>query len=177
MRVLFYYRGSEHIGVESIMAYLKNKGHVVELIYEPALGDNGYIDIPWLNKFFYNDKLIIEKAKRFKPDLIAFSAITNLYLPITKLARKFKKVLPEVPIIIGGIHPTSLPDDVIKEDCYDMLCLGEGEGAMEDLLDRMKNKLPYTNIKNLWVRDASGKIHKNAKRAVIRPLDLSLIHI
>ena len=116
MRVLFYYRGSEHIGVESIMAYLKSKGHTVELIYEPALGDNGYIDIPWLNKFFYNDKLIIDKTKRFKPDLIAFSAITNLYLPITKLARKFKKILPKVPIIIGGIHPTSLPEDVMKED-------------------------------------------------------------
>ena len=171
MRVLFYYRGSEHIGVESIMAYLKSKGHTLELIYEPALGDNGYIDIPWLNKFFYNDKLIIDKTKRFKPDLIAFSAITNLYLPITKLARKFKKILPKVPIIIGGIHPTSLPDDVMKEDCYDILCLGEGEGAMEDLLDRMKNKLPYTDIKNLWVRDASGKIHKNPKRPVIRPLD------
>ena len=57
MRVLFYYRGSEHIGVQSIMAYLKSKGHLVELIYEPALGDNGYIDIPFLNKFFYNEKL------------------------------------------------------------------------------------------------------------------------
>ena len=56
MRVLFYYRGSEHIGVQSIMAYLKSKGHLVELIYEPALGDNGYIDIPFLNKFFYNEK-------------------------------------------------------------------------------------------------------------------------
>ena len=54
MRVLFYYRGSEHIGLESIMSYVQSKGHLVELIYEPALGDNGYIDIPWLNNFFYN---------------------------------------------------------------------------------------------------------------------------
>ena len=114
MRVLFYYRGSEHIGVESIMAYLKSKGHLVELIYEPALGDNGYINIPFLNNFFYNDKLVIDKALRFKPDLIAFSAITNLYMPIKKLARKFKKLLPKVPIICGGIHATSLPEETIS---------------------------------------------------------------
>ena len=171
MRVLFYYRGSEHIGLESIMAYLKSKGHLVELIYEPALGDNGYIDIPFLNKFFYNDELVINKAIRFKPDLIAFSAITNLYMPIKKLARTFKKVLPEVPIICGGIHPTSLPEETIKEDCFDMICLGEGEGAMEDLLQRMREKRSYTDIKNLWVKDDSGKVHKNDKRPVIRPLE------
>ncbi len=171
MRVLFYYRGSEHIGLESIMAYIKSKGHLVELIYEPALGDNGYIDIPFLNKFFYNDELVINKAIRFKPDLIAFSAITNLYMPIKKLARTFKKVLPGVPIICGGIHPTSLPEETIKEDCFDMICLGEGEGAMEDLLQRMREKRSYKDIKNLWVKDDSGNVHKNDKRPVIRPLE------
>ena len=67
------------MGVESIMAYVQSKGHLVELIYEPALGDNGYIDIPWLNNFFYNDELVINKALRFKPDVICFSVITNLY--------------------------------------------------------------------------------------------------
>ena len=171
MRVLFYYRGSEHIGVESIMSYLKSKGHLVELIYEPALGDNGYIDFPFLNKFFYNDKLVVDKAIRFRPDLIAFSAITNLYMPIKKLARKFKKVLPNALIICGGIHPTSLPEETIKEDCFDMICLGEGEGAMEDLLQRMREKRSYTDVKNLWVKDGSGHIHKNSKRPVIRPLE------
>ena len=171
MRVLFYYRGSEHIGLESIMSYVQSKGHLVELIYEPALGDNGYIDIPWLNNFFYNDELVINKALRFKPDLICFSAITNLYMQIKKLARQFKKLMPKVPIICGGIHPTSLPEETIEEDCFDMICLGEGEGAMEDLLQRMREKKSYNDIKNLWVKDATGHIHKNEKRPVIRPLE------
>ena len=171
MRVLFYYRGSEHMGVESIMAYVQSKGHLVELIYEPALGDNGYIDIPWLNNFFYNDELVINKALRFKPDVICFSAITNLYMPIKKLARKFKELMPKVPIICGGIHPTSLPEETIEEDCFDMICLGEGEGAMEDLLQRMREKKSYNDIKNLWVKDTTGHIHKNEKRPVIRPLE------
>jgi radical SAM superfamily enzyme YgiQ (UPF0313 family) len=171
MRVLFYYRGSEHIGVQSIMAYLKSKGHLIELIYEPALGDNGYIDIPFLNKFFYNEKLIVDKAVRFRPDLIAFSIITNLYIPIKNLAKKFKQVLPDVPIICGGIHPTSLPEETIKQDCFDMLCLGEGEGALEGLVQRMRAKRSYNDVKNLWVKDASGHIHKNDKRPLIRPLE------
>ena len=154
MRVLFYYRGAEHFGVQSLISYVQDKGHVAELIYDPALGDNGYLDIPVVNRFlnnlFINDKIVIEKAVRFQPDLIAFSAITNLYLPITRLAKKLKKVL-DVPIIIGGIHPTSLPDETIKEDCYDMVCLGEGEGPLAEVLQRLEEKQPYTDIKNLWV--------------------------
>ena len=175
MRVLFYYRGAEHFGVQSLISYVQDKGHVAELIYDPALGDNGYLDIPVVNRFlnnlFINDKIVIEKAVRFKPDLIAFSAITNLYLPITRLAKKLKKVL-DVPIIIGGIHPTSLPDETIKEDCYDMVCLGEGEGPLAEVLQRLEEKQPYTDIKNLWVKDKSGKVHKNSRRALIKPLDV-----
>ena len=106
MRVLFYYRGSEHFGVQSLISYLQSKGHVVELIYDPAIGDNGYLDIPivnnWLNRVVCNDKLVVEKVVRFQPDLIAFSVITNLYMPITKLARKLKKVL-DVPIFLNSL--------------------------------------------------------------------------
>ncbi len=175
MKVLFYYRGSEHFGVQALISYLESKGHEVELIYDPALGDNGYLDIPFvnnfLNKIVCNDKLVIEKVVRFNPDLVAFSAITNLYLPITRLAKKIKKVL-DIPIVIGGIHPTSIPEEVIKDECYDALCIGEGEEPLEELLQRLEKKQSYTDVKNLWVRDASGKIHKNNKRPIISTLDI-----
>ena len=174
MKVLFYYRGSEHFGVQALIAYLESKGHETELIYDPALGDNGYLDIPFvnnlLNNLVCNDKLVVEKVLRFKPDLIAFSAITNLYLPITRLARKIKKVL-DVPIVIGGIHPTSIPEEVIKDECYDAVCIGEGEEPLAELLERIEQKRSFTDVKNLWVRDKSGKIHKNPKRKIIKSLD------
>ena len=174
MKVLFYYRGSEHFGVQALIAYLESKGHETELIYDPALGDNGYLDIPFvnnlLNNLVCNDKLVVEKVLRIKPDLIAFSAITNLYLPITRLARKIKKVL-DVPIVIGGIHPTSIPEEVIKDECYDALCIGEGEEPLAELLERIEQKRSFTDVKNLWVRDKSGKIHKNPKRKIINNLD------
>ncbi len=153
---------------------MKSRGHETELIYDPALGDNGYLDIPFVNNFLNrivcNDKLVVEKIVRFRPDLVAFSAITNLYLPITRLAKKIKKVL-DVPIIIGGIHPTSIPEEVIKEECYDAVCIGEGEEPLEEMLQRIEDKRPFTDVKNLWVRDASGKIHKNLKRPIIKSLD------
>ena len=166
MKVLFYYRGSEHFGVQALIAYLESKGHETELIYDPALGDNGYLDIPFvnnlLNNLVCNDKLVVEKVLRIKPDLIAFSAITNLYLPITRLARKIKKVL-DVPIVIGGIHPTSIPEEVIKDECYDAVCIGEGEEPLAELVERIEQKRSFTDVKNLWVRDKSGKFIRTQK--------------
>ena len=35
----------------------------------------------------------------------------------------------------------------------------------------MREKKSYNDIKNLWVKDATGYIHKNEKRPVIRPLE------
>ena len=115
--------------------------------------------------------MILNKAIRFKPDLIAFSTITNLYMPVKKLAKKFKEVMPQVPIIVGGIHATSLPERTIAEKNFDMICLGEGEHAMEELLQRMREKKSYTDVKNLWVKDEAGFVHKNDKRPVIKPLE------
>ena len=36
MRVLFYYRGIENLGVGYLMSMLKAQGHQIDLIFDPA---------------------------------------------------------------------------------------------------------------------------------------------
>ena len=62
-----------------------------------------------------------------------------MYPVIKRVAKKIKREL-NVPIIVGGIHATALPEVLIKEDCFDMLCIGEGEEAMAELLEKMEKK-------------------------------------
>jgi len=169
MKVLFYYNGAEHIGVEHLSSYLKSKGHQVDLIFDPGLGNNFFLNLPFLNKFI-SEELLVKRARKFNPDIIAFSCITNSYSVIKKVAKKLKKAL-NVPIIIGGIHPTSVPEDVIKEDCFDILCVGEGEEAFAELLEGMEKKQDIGAIKNLWVKDKNGEIHKNELRPLLKDLD------
>ncbi len=169
MKILFYYNGGEHIGVEYLAAYLESKGHTVDLIFDPGLGNNFFLDLPFLNKFF-SDELLINKAKRFNPDIIAFSCITNHYPIIKNMAEKLKAAL-DVPIIIGGIHPSSLPERVIEEKCFDIVCIGEGEEAFAELLEKMEKKESILKIKNLWVKDKNKKVHKNELRPLTKDLD------
>lgn len=168
MKILFYYRGAESFGIEYISALLKEAGHKTELIFDPGFDDTFFFKSNLLNFLKVKEKLL-SQAKRFSPDLVAFSCITNLYPYVKDMARLLKKEL-KVPTVIGGIHATTLPDYVLKEDCFDIVCTGEGEYAMLELADRMEAGKDFSDIKNLWVK-RDGKITFNDERPLIADLD------
>lgn len=168
MKILFYYRGAESFGIEYISAVLKEAGHETELIFDPGFDDTFYFKSHLFDPLKIKEKLLAQ-AKRFSPDFIAFSSITNLYPYIKDMAYLLKKEL-KVPAIIGGIHATILPEYVLNEECFDMLCIGEGEYAMLELANRMQEGKDFSDIDNLWVkRDA--KFIRNPERPLIQNLD------
>ena len=58
-----------------------------------------------------------------------------------------------VPILFGGIHVTAVPEIVIKEPFVDMICIGEGEKVIVDLVDSMqRGKINYkVKTKNMSI--------------------------
>ena len=53
VRVLFYYRGIENLGVGYLMSMLRHHGHEIDLIFDPGLDDNLFLKAPqlaWLNR-------------------------------------------------------------------------------------------------------------------------------
>ena len=113
-------------------------------------------------------KDIFANIKKEKPDIIGFSAMSGFHKDYLAMARKIKKKF-NIPIMIGGPHATLFPD-VIKDPSIDLICRGEGEFALIDLLNALENKKPYHKIKNLWVKH-NGEIIKNELRPLEDPLD------
>jgi len=111
---------------------------------------------------------INETIEKEKPDLIGFSCMTCFYTEMVTIARDIKK-RTSAAIIMGGPHPTLFPD-IIDEPAIDIICRGEGEYALIDLLDAIEKKTPIEKIKNLWVK-RNGKVHKNELRPLADPLD------
>ncbi len=169
MKILFYYRNEESLGVEYLSAVLKRAGHEVGLIFNPGL-DNAFHYRSKLMKVFDNKDLLVEKAVKFSPDLIAFSSITNEYPDIRLMAGRLKKKL-KVPTIIGGIHPTAIPDFVLSDPAFDMVCVGEGEDALLELVDKMEQGRDYYTTRNIWFKKNNGVIVKNQVRPLIEDLD------
>ena len=113
--------------------------------------------------------LLRKEIEDYQPDIIGFTSIIHFFSMAKKLG-DFIKTFSSAPIIVGGVHPTACPEDVIKESFVDMICIGEGEGALLDLLNRMDEGKDITDIQNLWVK-RDGKIYKNPLRPIIENLD------
>ncbi len=170
MRILFFDIGEiDYKGIEILSAILKEKGHTVDLLLDPGLGKHYYLKIPLLN-LFVGDSMLLKKLISFKPDLIAMSIVTNNFQYFRSFGLKIKAAV-DVPIIVGGIHPTSVPEEVIKESWVDILCIGDGEEAMLELLEKMENKQDIKATANLWVKDKEGTIFKNYCRPLENDLD------
>ncbi len=169
MNVLFYYRGSESLGVGYLMAALREAGHRAELVFDPGVDDTLFLRAPLLRRLNRYD-LMLAKARRFDPDLIAFSVLTNLYPFVKRAARLFKEHFPQVPIIVGGQHVTALPEYLMENPDIDIACVGEGEEALVELVDRMDQGLDVSRVANIWLK-RNGKILRNDLRPLTADLD------
>ena len=100
-------------------------------------------------------------------DLIAFTCMTNTFLACTKFIQRIRKN-SNAPIAIGGIHSTAKPIECVKYADY--ACVGEGENAFMELIDRLaKNKDPE-HTQGFYARKGKGII-KNQQGSLVKDLD------
>ena len=169
VKVAFINDSCEHLGIEYISALLKTGGHETRLFVDPLLFDDEFITVKILNRCFDFKKRILQALKSYQPDLIGMSVVSSFYPWASQLAQLIKTEM-NVPVIMGGIHPTSVPDRVIQNEAVDMVCIGEGEYPFLELADSMAAGKPDTTIKNIWFKD-NGRIIRNPLRPLIENLD------
>jgi anaerobic magnesium-protoporphyrin IX monomethyl ester cyclase len=168
VRVLFYYRGIENLGVGYLMSMLKAHGHEIDLIFDPGLDDNLFLKAPhlaWLNRH----EALLERAKALRPQLVAIGSLTNLWPFASKMAAKLKEHLG-VPIVVGGHHAQALPDYILANPNVDVVCNGEGEIALLELVRRMEAGEDIRTIPGLWVKQ-DGVVHRNELGPLENELD------
>lgn len=115
------------------------------------------------------EKNFIRTLKEYNPDLVCFTVITGSHLWVYDLIKKIKKDLPNSLFVMGGPHPTFFPES-IEKCAADIICIGEGEGAILDLANNFSNKENIKTIKNLQVKE-KNEIFKNEVRPLIERLD------
>lgn len=107
-------------------------------------------------------KAIIED---YRPNLIGITFVEDTY----KLGLSLLKSVEEynIPVIAGGIFVNFFAEEILKESCIDMICLGEGEGAIVELCQAMCDGRDYSAIRNLWVKKEDDSIVKNPIRDLV----------
>jgi anaerobic magnesium-protoporphyrin IX monomethyl ester cyclase len=141
-------------GVGTLLAVLSRAGHEVGLIYAHEE---------------YEREGFVAEARAFGPDLLAVSSVSNQFPRAARYAGWIKEAL-RVPVILGGTHATMAPAETIALPCFDLLCVGEGEGAMVELAEALDRGSDYSRIENLWVKQGDEVI-KNPLRPLVEDLD------
>ena len=107
----------------------------------------------------------VEILYDLKPDLIGISLMTTEHFWMVEAVKEIRKKLPETKMIVGGIHATIYPDDIMEVPGVDLVCNSDGEQVLLEVcnaLEGSSNK--WSSIEGLTYRDEGGIIHHN-KRA------------
>ena len=169
MKIAFVCFEEEQLGVEYLSAVLKSRSHKTKLFFEPSLFNDSLLKIGFLSRLFSFKSIITKELENFKPGLVCFSTISDYYVNACDLAKSIKKSI-NVPVVFGGIHPTSVPEEVIKNSFVDYVVVGEGEYALLDLISALEKNKDATSIANIWTKK-NKRVIRNPVRPLIENLD------
>lgn len=158
MKVMFTAMGAENVSIEYLSTSLKERGHETDLEFDRALfNDKQYFSVNFLAKMFTDKHRVINNIIEKKPDVLALSCFVDNYQWNLSIASEVKKVL-DIPVIIGGVHPTTVPEVCLAEDCIDFVCVGEGDECLPDLIDALEREKQEKSGKDGWYKEADYKI-------------------
>lgn len=146
-------------GISYISSLLKTHGHQTCLV---VLASNYCKD---------SIKQLTARIEEFNPDLICCTAVFSQYQFIEKMARFVKTRWHDRFLMLGGVHATLQPEEVINGP-FDAICIGEGEYPTLELCQQLEFRQVPHGIANLWIKTVDGGIEKNQPRGFIQDLDL-----
>lgn len=136
-------------GVLSMATYLQKKGVAVEIH-----------DFYRQKALAVVEKEIVTIIESEDPSIVGISNLSAYdYIDVLNIARVIKETNPSIFVIVGGQHASGLKSQILKdEESIDGLVEGEGELAILDIWQRVKEGKDLSATPNLWLRQDRGTI-------------------
>lgn len=184
-------------GLASIAAELIESGFSVEIFDTLASSKSRAVDLPveltYLQTYYgqsdqspfglfhhfkhfgYSYATIGQRVKKIRPFLAGISSLFTAYASeALATAQIVKQNHPDCKIVLGGHHPTALPERIMESPAVDFVLRGEGEVSMPLLADALQNGLRFDGIPGLVYRKADGSLHVSEPAGMQNPDDYPL---
>lgn len=113
----------------------------------------------------------VEKIKDLVLDDYLFVGLSLLTGEIIsnglKVARMVKEYDPGIPIVLGGVHPSLLPEESLENELVDVVVIGEGEKTAQELVRCFLEGGDLSGIKGIGYKDSGGRIRINPRRELL----------
>lgn len=137
------------IGIGYIAGYLISNNKKAKILDEEILS--------------ISDDILEEAVKDIEPPYIfGVSCLTAGIARGHELAETIKTKYPDSKVVFGGVHPTVLAEEVLKDTNIDIVVRGEAEEIVEVLYERIKNNQDYSDLKGISFRK-DGQIVNNER--------------
>ncbi|MFB0526580.1 MAG: radical SAM protein [bacterium] len=157
--------------------------------YEPALRAHGFVPplglcalAAFMKVHGYKAKIIdmaaerrsigdiIQEISQYSPDVIGISATSPVFQMAKLTASKIKEKF-DIPVAIGGVHVTVVPEEVMQEGkSFDYGIIGEGEITLLELVETLARGDSVNGVKGLIYRDGENVL-RTEPRPYIQDLD------
>ena len=118
-----------------------------------------------------DDEEIYKAISDFDPQFVGISGMFSTQdQNVLKICSLVKKFNPDIPIFVGGSHPTYSVKDVLKNKDIDFVVLGEGELTTLQLIQRLLKKEDVSDIDGLGYKK-DGQAFVNPKEKFVEDLD------
>ena len=108
----------------------------------------------------------IKKIEEFKPDMIFMSVVEDTWpqaQAFLEAARPYN-----IKTLVGGVFPTAATDIVFAHPDVNYICVHEGEGVVQEILEGKE----WKDVLGIHYKDENGEIQKNG----VQPLwDISTV--
>jgi len=110
----------------------------------------------------------IKRVTEYGPDVVGIGAFTNEIKPAAYLSKLIKQQIPEITVVVGGVHLTAIPEQTLKEfPEFDIGVVGEGEITFYELCYALKYKKPLFEIDGLAFRNQNKIVVTSPRERIL----------
>ena len=114
---------------------------------------------------------IKERIRESGADVVGVSCLySSQFSQAQAVCRAAKEISARIITVIGGTHPTFLPEQCLVTGSIDFIVRGEGEAVFKELLCRLRDGLPVNSQQGIAYLE-QGKVRINPEQKLIADLD------
>ena len=137
--------------IASMSGYLKRDFPYVDVMLEPVL--------ILRDEEKYSPENYARMIQELQPDVIAFSVMSPHWYPMEPYFEAIKKLMPDLPIVIGGYQAMLSQQQTIDNPNVDYICVGDGEYAIGNVVQHLRGSKDGA-ADGMWEKLIDGSVHE-----------------
>ncbi len=132
------------LGLAYLHSVLQAAGHQVWIF--------DYFNRPWKEA----KKMVSENIIKYDPDIVGVSCLSGNRLSSMEALKIAKEINPDVITIAGGVHATTLYEQLLLNYPLDVVVRGEAEETIVDLANAFKHGISFSQVKGIAFREGQN---------------------